>query len=561
MVAVEAAKLDALAFAIGRALGDRALETDAARRLLVAAPIEASKLDVAAALSARGVDWRTILSGEEILDRSAALLAADVPEGALTTLAAAAPAARGFRWRLLEARALVATGKGAEAFERLNGFTGSTADENAELLLVRARAADAAATVRRGEPHAAAEERARYRALAHASLVAAADTAAASELRLRALTTLFAELESEGRMEEAIEVLRRISALDPAGQTGSRALWERGWREYRAANYSGAIGYWSELAALYPAGSYSRSAAYWTARGHEALGERDRASSAYRDLAAAGTRDFYAQQSLLRLAGKPAAPPSEEPALASMPARDPWPEDASLARARLLSDLGLDALATIEIDELAGGADPRATAALRGLVLSRAGNERESLRELKRAFPRLGTALQDTAPKAALELYYPKPYADRVALFARAQGLPSSLVFGIIHQESGFDAAARSRSGARGLMQIMPATGKELAKRLGMPYTAQSLYEPDVSLKLGTTYFRQLLGQFDQKVELALAGYNGGPGRIGRLWRAQNPSQPLDLFLEDLTLEESRNYVKRIVLLAESYRSLYSDLT
>ena len=89
----------------------------------------------------------------------------------------------------------------------------------------------------------------------------------------------------------------------------------------------------------------------------------------------------------------------------------------------------------------------------------------------------------------------------------------------------------------------------------------QRLFEPEYSLRLGTTYFRQMLGMFDNRVELALAGYNGGPGRIGRLWREQQAPGEVDRFLEGLTLVESRNYVKRILVLAESYRSLYSDLS
>jgi soluble lytic murein transglycosylase len=220
----------------------------------------------------------------------------------------------------------------------------------------------------------------------------------------------------------------------------------------------------------------------------------------------------------------------------------------------------LDGAALTEVEHLAPRAEPRAASALRALALSRRGVPRESLRELRKAFPRLGTAHQRTVPREALELFYPRPYDDRIALAARAQGLPASLVFGIVHQESGFDPAAKSRSGARGLMQIMPATGKELARRLKMSYSTERLYEPDYSLRLGTTYFRQLLGQFGGEVELALASYNGGPGRIGRLWRAHGPERGLDLFLEDLYLEEPRDYVKRIVVLAESYRSLYSDL-
>ncbi|KAB2962202.1 MAG: lytic transglycosylase domain-containing protein, partial [Thermoanaerobaculia bacterium] len=213
-----------------------------------------------------------------------------------------------------------------------------------------------------------------------------------------------------------------------------------------------------------------------------------------------------------------------------------------------------------ELELTAAGAEPRATAALAGLIAAREGDTRTSLRQLKRAFPALGTTLQGSAPPAALELYYPLAYRAAIARAAAEQGLSAALVFGMVHQESGFDAAARSRSGARGLMQLMPATGREIAGKLGVPFSSARLDEPDYSLRLGTGYFRRVLGMFDGSQELALAAYNGGPGRISRLWRAAGPAPELDRFLEGLALEESRNYVKRILVLAESYRSLYPDL-
>ncbi|MEZ5312860.1 MAG: lytic transglycosylase domain-containing protein [Thermoanaerobaculia bacterium] len=274
------------------------------------------------------------------------------------------------------------------------------------------------------------------------------------------------------------------------------------------------------------------------------------------EIAASRTRDFYARQAGLRLAGVALPEPGPD-----RPLVEPWPSDPRLARADLLSDLGLDRLALVEAEELATEVDPRAAAALRGRALARQGAWRESLRALRKAFPQLGTAHQESVPREALALYYPRPFDERVRRFAESQNLPSSLVFGIVHQESGFDAAAVSRSGARGLMQLMPSTARELSRRLGIPYSTRGLLEPEVSLRLGTTYFRQMLGMFDDRVELALASYNGGPGRIGRLWRERGSSPEVDLFLEDLSVEESRNYVKRILLLAESYRSLYSDLS
>jgi soluble lytic murein transglycosylase len=179
---------------------------------------------------------------------------------------------------------------------------------------------------------------------------------------------------------------------------------------------------------------------------------------------------------------------------------------------------------------------------------------------LKRAFPELGTALQGYAPADALALYYPLDFRPTVERAAAGERLSPSIVFGMIHQESGFDPTARSHAGARGLMQLMPATGQETARKLGLPYSTNRLDDPDYSVRLGTHYFRRMLSMFDGNVELALAAYNGGPGRISRLWRAEGPEAELDRFLEGLSLEESRNYVKRIVVLAESYRSLYPDL-
>jgi soluble lytic murein transglycosylase len=105
-------------------------------------------------------------------------------------------------------------------------------------------------------------------------------------------------------------------------------------------------------------------------------------------------------------------------------------------------------------------------------------------------------------------------------------------------------------------MQVMPPTGRELARRLGLPFSTARLSEPDYSLRLGTSYFRQILDMFAGNLELALAGYNAGPYRVQRLWRTAAP-QDVDLFVEDLHPEEPRAYVKRILVAADSYQRLH----
>ncbi|MBP7587489.1 MAG: transglycosylase SLT domain-containing protein [Thermoanaerobaculia bacterium] len=561
--APECERIDSLAWTIGRATGDETVLREAARRLLVRSPLAAARLDVAGVLVTRpNGDWRAFLSAEDLLARAVALLLVEVPQGALSTLDAVPQAARTIEWSLLRARALTAAQRGSEAFAELAlarpavGDGPADGDQLAELELERAHAVAEAAAVRRGRPPLPAADRARLRADGLQALRRAVAAATSAELKATALRELYAEVESTGDFDAAIALLHDLAKVAPGDALGARPLWERGWREYQAGNWSGAIGLWSELRDLYPKASYSRSAYYWTGRAFEKLGDRERSRAAFVELADADTADFYSRQSVLRLSKAPSAALRERDS-----AREDWPSDRAVERARWLSDLALDKHASAELDRVAAAADARAVAALRGLVLARTGARRESLRELRKAFPQLATAHQETVPRAALELFYPRAFAGEVARFAGEKALPASLVFGIVHQESGFDPAAKSRSGARGLMQIMPSTGKELARRLGMPFSTQRLFEPEYSLRLGTTYFRQMLGIFDNRVELALAGYNGGPGRIGRLWREQQSAGEVDRFLEGLTIVESRNYVKRILVLAESYRSLYSDLS
>jgi soluble lytic murein transglycosylase len=106
-------------------------------------------------------------------------------------------------------------------------------------------------------------------------------------------------------------------------------------------------------------------------------------------------------------------------------------------------------------------------------------------------------------------------------------------------------------------MQLMPATAREMADRLDKSYGADGLYNPELSIELGAAYLAQLIKMFDGNVELAVASYNGGPNRILRMWNEAGPTPELDDFVENMDLDESRDYVKRILVLADSYRQLY----
>ncbi len=341
------------------------------------------------------------------------------------------------------------------------------------------------------------------------------------------------------------------ASVDPADTTGATHLWNLGWREYGRRNYSGAVGYWTELYALYPNESSGRRGRYWTARAFELLGETERAQQIYADVASADTTDFYRKNALARLRQQAAASPR------GGAATEPWPNDPAVARVRLLTDLGLEDLALSELAMVREDAPPRSVRALEALILARQGDRRKSVMAIRDAFPALGGAYQASLPEEARRIYYPIDYQDTIRTWATRNQLPLHLVLGIIRQESAFDRNAQSWAGARGLMQLMPATARELAGKLGLSYTHEKLSDPDFNLRLGTTYFSNVLDMFGGNVELSLAGYNGGPYRIKRLWKEWGTSE-MDRFLESLDIEESKTYVKRILVLSDSYRQLYS---
>ncbi|HEX5719398.1 MAG TPA: lytic transglycosylase domain-containing protein [Thermoanaerobaculia bacterium] len=560
----EATRLEKLAWEIGTAIsstgGDEEVRREAARRLLADSPSAAAELAVAEIFrdepegngnNAAELAWAAILTPDQLERRARSLLDLKLDASALAVLDAADARDRDLDWALLKAEALTRINEGLGALELLSGRTTSSPKQLAALEWARAQAAAEVATARRGRTMPAAQ-RQQYLERSHGHLRKVGQMGAADpELAIKALRSLYKDL-ADDSFEESIEVLRQLRRLAARDTTGASHLWQRGWREYGRSNFSSAIGYWTELFALYPDDSAGRRGRYWSARSFEALGETERAQQIYREVASADTTDLYRKNALIRLRGK--APAVDERGV------EVWPDDPTLHRARLLTDLGLEELAIAEM-ELVGlpgkaTADERARKALEALVQSRNGERRKSMLTIREAFPALGGPHQATLPEAALRLYYPLDYQDTVRAWATQNRLPLHLVYGIIRQESAFDTQAQSWAGARGLMQLMPATARELAGKAGLSYSHDKLSDPAFNLRLGTTYFSQVLNMFDSNVELALAGYNGGPYRIKRMWK-ESRSKELDRFLEGLDLEESKTYVKRILVLSDSYRQLY----
>jgi len=155
-----------------------------------------------------------------------------------------------------------------------------------------------------------------------------------------------------------------------------------------------------------------------------------------------------------------------------------------------------------------------------------------------------------------LKLRFPVYYSSQIHDNAERQNLDPAIVFGLIRQESIFNKDAESTVGARGLMQVMPRTGMQIAKDLKEKWRSdQSLFNPDVNVRYGAFYYKQLVKQFHGHFALAIAAYNAGSGRVSK-WLPSFESVPADIWIETIPFKETRKYVTSVL----SYAIIYQQL-
>ena len=152
-----------------------------------------------------------------------------------------------------------------------------------------------------------------------------------------------------------------------------------------------------------------------------------------------------------------------------------------------------------------------------------------------------------------VELRFPLSYSDKIHENAERQNLNPVILYGLIRRESAFNKDAHSPAGARGLMQIMPRTGKQIASDLNERWAGKnSLYDPVKNLKYGSYYYQKLLNQFNGHYALALAAYNAGPHRV-KQW-LPDESMPADVWIETIPFRETREYVTTVLVYAMIYQ-------
>jgi soluble lytic murein transglycosylase len=150
----------------------------------------------------------------------------------------------------------------------------------------------------------------------------------------------------------------------------------------------------------------------------------------------------------------------------------------------------------------------------------------------------------------------PRPYEDIVIEVARDRGLDPNLLFAVMRVESVYNPRVVSYAGAIGLLQIMPRTGRLIARSMGRrDFGIDDLLDPRTNIEMGAWYLASLIRRFEGCVPLAIAAYNGGPHNVRHWLREHSTSMPLDAFLERIPFEQTHRYVRRVLAHWTAYRA------
>ncbi|HVE34058.1 MAG TPA: transglycosylase SLT domain-containing protein [Gemmatimonadaceae bacterium] len=371
------------------------------------------------------------------------------------------------------------------------------------------------------------------------------DTAASS-----AAMSLYADLVTdEGKDAEARATYLQLSRTYPTSARAPEARLQAGLISLVAGQGEQAARELDSLVARYPRSEVAGAARYWSGRAWKAAGDDQAAGERWRALLGQQPISYYTVMSAQRL-GEAVPSPAQgggtggrTPRVAAV--------DSAIARIKLLERLGMDFEARFEMDALEERANTSTERALATaaafLAIDQSSRAIHVAQKLAEAGQRDGRVMR---------ILYPVVDRDELTRAAKAQGLEPALVAAIIRQESSFNPRAVSVADARGLMQVLPSVGQEVARSLGFPvWYPALLLDADANLQLGTAHLAAYRKQYGP-LPRVLAAYNAGGSRVER-WSGRPGADDPEMFTERIPFAETREYVRVVGRNLAVYRQLY----
>jgi soluble lytic murein transglycosylase len=360
----------------------------------------------------------------------------------------------------------------------------------------------------------------------------------------------------------AVNYYSYLATHFPDNTNAAPAHWRAGWLSYRQGLYADAARLFEEQIKLYPGDKDTVSAIYWRGRLYESVDHKPALAVAnYRTLVRAYQHYFYAQMARQRLAALGSTQQVAEPQLDRIQAppvpvlQESFPSDSPhLAKARLLANAGLNEYIP---EEIAADPDSSSWSALaEAQIYASYGETYRAMRALKKALPFAATASINSIPLVYWRILFPQAWWETIKTESAKNNLDPYLVASLIRQESEFNPSVISYANAYGLMQLIPVTGKAMAREEGIShFQTFQLLDPEMNIRLGCRYLRQMLNKFGGVQEYALAAYNAGDERVSD-WQSGGPYNGMDEFVESIPFTQTREYVEAILRNEETYRAI-----
>jgi soluble lytic murein transglycosylase len=355
-----------------------------------------------------------------------------------------------------------------------------------------------------------------------------------------------------GRIDEAVAAYGRTVSRYPRSSYAGTALFRLGMLSMLREDYRAAAGHFDTYRRRSPGGNWYHASIYWGAQARNAAGDSAAARGLYREALGYSPISYYG----VRAGQALAVEPWDFLERRSMPPL-PTMTDEQVTLVHRMNDLralGWRARALRELARRERGGETQQ----RLLSLATGLNENGWTWQGTRIASRVRSARGGLWSEPLLRAIYPLIYAPVLERVAEQQRLDPSLVAAVIRRESQFDRDVQSPVGATGLMQLMPATAAETARRVALPeFRQEQVRVPEINMTLGTRYLRDLLDRYAGSVTPALISYNAGPHRYVR-WR-EYPEFKADaeLMIERIPFSETRIYVKTIIAYRYIYRRLW----
>ena len=377
-----------------------------------------------------------------------------------------------------------------------------------------------------------------------------------SELIDDALYDIAQLREKQGKSELALDAYSRLIKVAPKSPYADVAAWRTGWHRFDERRYEESYDAFKSLKEHFPGNRYAMGAHFWMAKIRERQNQPALARKLYKEVAEARYWYYSARaKTILGVATSELEPKAVQDA--ELPARQACPQEVPL-----LIELRLYEDAIARLNEHINTTPLSERKCFYELITCYEGlsmyDKARKATEQSLESPAFANATREDLEKLHRKLY-PRYYADKVEKYAKLYNVDIFLIAAMILEESRYNAEAVSWAGAIGLMQIMPATGKELAQQLKIRrFRTSMLKQPDVNIQMGTKYIGYLNSLFNDNAMLVTGAYNGGPGRMKR-WVASKNIADIDEFVEKITIRETRLHIKKVIDSYDNYIEIYKN--